>query len=104
MIHVLDAMGRCRQGCDYTRDGDTRWPHRYDERLYRGGRFEFRWDRPKLTVYRAADPGFGFVLNRYPGIVIGIALRVNRRVFGLTWGRPRWERLDAPAGHDESGQ
>jgi len=45
--------------------------------------------RPKLTVYRAANPrAFKLVLNRYPGSVIGVAAQMWGRVLSLTWGTP----------------
>ena len=48
-----------------------------------------RWRRPKLTVYRAADPRhFAVTLNRYPGVVIGVAMQIRLRVWSLTWRTP----------------
>jgi hypothetical protein len=52
-------------------------------------RFAFEWRRPRLTVYRAADPRrLHLVLNRYPGVVIGLCLQVRHTAFSLTWGAP----------------
>ncbi|MEW2474628.1 hypothetical protein AB0875_12635 [Micromonospora gifhornensis] len=52
-------------------------------------RCTFQWARPRVTAYRAADPRtFAVRLNRYPGVVIGAAVQIGRRVFGITWGRP----------------
>lgn len=54
-----------------------------------GYRFEFRWARPRLTTYRAAPPKrAALVLNRYPGVVIGVGLVLGSRVLSLTWGKP----------------
>lgn len=52
-------------------------------------RHEFHWKRPRFTTYRAADPRpLSVRLNRYPGIVIGISVKVGHRALGLTWGAP----------------
>lgn len=51
-------------------------------------RHAFAWRVPKVVVYRAADRRrFGVTLNRYPGVVIGVAVQVGRRVVSLVWGR-----------------
>ena len=52
-------------------------------------RCQLLWIRPRLDTYRAAERRrFQVVLNRYPGIVIGVAVQVGQRVVGLRWGRP----------------
>lgn len=40
-------------------------------------RFRFHWARP-----------LAFFWNRYPGVVIGLAVQVGSKVAGVTWGRP----------------
>lgn len=65
-----------------------------DYQLYRQGkpyhyRHAFQWRRPTAIVYTAATPHrFHVMLNRYPGVVIGIALQIGRRVLSILWGRP----------------
>lgn len=50
---------------------------------------------------RAARPLTGFVLNRYPGVVIGVALYVRGRGLSFLWGRPgAVVELTAPAGEE----
>lgn len=51
-------------------------------------KFAFQWRRPTVDWLRAADRHWGFVLNRYPGCVIGIAFFLGRRGVGFRWGRP----------------
>jgi hypothetical protein len=52
-------------------------------------RFEFEWRRPTVILYAAADRHLLRVtLNRYPGVVIGIAVHIGRRVLSIVWGRP----------------
>lgn len=46
-----------------------------------------RLHRPKFYRYRVADPGLGFVWNRYPGAVIGAALRIGAHAYCVKWGR-----------------
>lgn len=42
-----------------------------------------------LLVYRTADRPPLVKLNRYPGVVIGVAFRVGaRRCLSITWRRP----------------
>jgi hypothetical protein len=68
----------------------TEWrPIRLDEVLPRN-RAEFHW--PKFYRYRVADPGFRPVLNRYPGVVIGVGLVVGRYVYCVKWA---WARVRA---------
>lgn len=56
-------------------------PYRY--------RHAFHWRFPKALVYVASESRrFHVSLNRYPGIVIGIAFQVGRRVLSIVWGRP----------------
>lgn len=57
--------------------------------------FKFEWRVPKVVIYRAGAPAPGEVvrrwhlgLNRYPGVVIGVAGRCGSWVFSLVWGRP----------------
>lgn len=55
--------------------------------------------RPKIVIYRVADPGLRFVLNRYGGVhgsggvVIGIALVVGARCVSLVWAQPASKRV-----------
>lgn len=43
----------------------------------------------RLLVYRTAGRPPLVVINRYPGIAIGIAFRVGaRRCLSITWRRP----------------
>lgn len=52
--------------------------------FYRGGgRFQWRW--PKVDLLHNADPHWGFLLNRYPHNVIGMAVCVGRRAVGVRW-------------------
>lgn len=68
--------------------------HCHDGVTYKDGRpyvyrfaFEPRW--PKAIVYRAAESRrFRISLNRYPGVVIGIAFQAGARVLSVLWGRP----------------
>lgn len=55
------------------------------ERPYK---FAFEWRRPTIVYVTAADPHWGLVLNRYPGVVIGVALYLGRWGLSLLWGRP----------------
>lgn len=47
----------------------------------------FRWRRPRFTAYRAADDvrGWRAGFNRYPGVVIGAFVQLDRIVVGVTW-------------------
>lgn len=53
-------------------------------------RFEFEWRRPKMVKVTSArdfrTPRL--FLNRYPGVVIGIAAYYRQRGLSLLWGRP----------------
>lgn len=53
-------------------------------------RFAFKWRRPAVrTVTSARDFRWPRVmLNRYPGIVIGVAAYYRHRGLSLLWGRP----------------
>lgn len=54
--------------------------------------FHREWRRPRLTVYRAAEPRrLHAVWNRYDTCTIGAALQISGRVFSLVWARPRAE-------------
>lgn len=45
--------------------------------------------RPRLTIYRAANPRrFQAMWNRYPGCIIGAAVQIRGRVLSLTWASP----------------
>jgi hypothetical protein len=76
--------------------------HCHDGKEYKNGRpyayrhaFQLRW--PKAIVYRAADRRrFHVALNRYPGVVIGVALQVGVRVLSIVWGRPG-RTIEVPA-------
>lgn len=73
---------------------DERAIHNHGNQTYLAGRpygwrVAFEWRRPKVHTYRAADPRpFAVHLNRYPGVVIGIAFQLGRRVLSILWGRP----------------
>jgi hypothetical protein len=72
-----DVALHCHDGKDY-KDGR---PYFY--------RFAFEPRRPKAVVYRAAESRRLHVsLNRYPGVVIGVAFQVGARVLSVLWGRP----------------
>jgi hypothetical protein len=68
--------------------------HCHDGETYKDGRryvytFTFEPRRPQAHIYRAAvRRRFHVGLNRYPGVVIGIAFQVGSRVLSLTWGSP----------------
>lgn len=68
--------------------------HCHDGQTYRNGRpyayrFAFQWRRPVARIYTAAvRRRFAVSLNRYPGVVIGVALQTGQRVLSLVWGRP----------------
>lgn len=53
-------------------------------------RCAFEWRLPpKLVAYRTADRyRLKFILNRYPGVVIGAGVVIGNRAFGVVWGRP----------------
>jgi len=44
------------------------------------------WHWPKFYRYEVADPGFRAMLNRYPGVVIGIAFVAGRYAYCVKWG------------------
>ncbi len=73
---------------------DERAVHCHGAQAYLNGqpynwRFAFEWRRPKVVTYRAAQRRhFAVALNRYPGIVIGIAIQSGARVVSIVWGRP----------------
>lgn len=69
--------------------------HGHDGKMFKDGRpytyrfaFKPRW--PKAVVVRTAvSPAPRFVLNRYPGVVIGFAVRLRgNRALSVLWGRP----------------
>jgi hypothetical protein len=68
--------------------------HNHGNQTYRNGRpyeyrFAFRWSRPRVRAYKAAERRrFSVGLNRYPGVVIGVGLQIGRRVLSVTWGSP----------------
>lgn len=68
--------------------------HNHGNQTYRNGqpyawRHAFEWRRPAAHVYVAAERRrFSVGLNRYPGVVIGAALQIGRRVLSVVWGRP----------------
>ncbi len=68
--------------------------HCHDGKTYRNGRrveikFRFEWRVPKVVVCTAADRPPLMGLNRYPGVVIGIAIRlIGNRYMSVLWGRP----------------
>jgi hypothetical protein len=57
-------------------------------------RFAFEWRWPVIRYVTAADHQglLNIVLNRYPGIVIGVAVYSGHRGLSLLWGRPGKER------------
>jgi len=67
--------------------------HNHGNQTYRNGRpygwrFAFEWRLPRIVLVRPARRQFSVVLNRYPGVVIGIAVYFGRRGLSLLWGRP----------------
>ena len=80
--------------------------HNHGNQTYRDGRpygwrCAFEWRRPHATVYTAANPRrLAVHLNRYPGIVIGIAFQAGRRVLSIVWGRPGRIIDDVAASND----
>lgn len=54
-----------------------------DEWYRRGG--NFRWMRPRFNVYRPADTRRRVLLNRYPHNVIGAAVVMFGRCWGIQW-------------------
>jgi len=70
-------------------------PYRY--------RHAFHWRRPFAHVYVAAvRRRFAVNLNRYPGVVIGVAFQVGRRVLSVVWGRPG-RTIEIPTHPDTRG-
>jgi hypothetical protein len=72
---------------------------------YRAGRpvdlrFGFQWTRPRAAVIHLAERHrFRIALNRYPGVVIGVAIQVGTRALSILWGRPGkpiWVPLGSP--------
>lgn len=55
------------------------------EEFYRGK--PFRWTWPRFNVYRPADTHRRLLLNRYPHAVIGVAVVVFGRCWGVQWKR-----------------
>lgn len=52
-------------------------------------RCAFEWRRPALKLVTAADrQPLRLVLNRYPGVVIDVALYFRHRGLSLLWDRP----------------
>lgn len=52
-------------------------------------RFRFHWRRPTARVYTTAERAPWAILNRYPGCVIGVGLKVGRRrQLSIVWGKP----------------
>lgn len=52
-------------------------------------RYAFHWRIPGALIYTAATRRrLHVTLNRYPGVVIGIAFQVGSRVLSIVWGRP----------------
>ena len=49
----------------------------------------FRWCLPRFTSYVPADPTRRVLLNRYPHAVIGVAVVVFGRCWGVRWKRTR---------------
>lgn len=47
----------------------------------------WRWMLPRFNVYRPADRKPRALLNRYPGAVIGAAVVVFGRCYGVRWKR-----------------
>jgi hypothetical protein len=68
--------------------------HCHDGLTYKDGRryewrCKFAWRWPKVVVCHAANRPPLVMLNRYPGIVIGIAIRLRgTRYLSVLWGRP----------------
>lgn len=52
-------------------------------------RYAFHWRIPTAVLYTAAvRRRVHLSLNRYPGVVIGIAVQIGTRVLSIVWGRP----------------
>lgn len=51
-------------------------------------RFAFEWRRPAIRRVTAAEQVTGLRLNRYPGVVIGVAAYIRGHGLSLLWGRP----------------
>jgi hypothetical protein len=68
--------------------------HCHDGLTYKNGRrveirFRFRWRRPRAVVVTTADRAPWAVLNRYPGVLIGVAFKLGaHRMLSVLWGRP----------------
>ncbi len=77
--------------------------HAHDGLTYKDGRryeyrFHFEWRKPHAVVYTTAARAPWVKLNRYPGVVIGVALKAGRRrVLSILWGRPG-KAYEVPAG------
>lgn len=52
----------------------------------------FRWRWPRVTVYNPADTRPRALLNRYPDDVIGAAVVLFGRCWGVTWKGSRRAR------------
>lgn len=49
----------------------------------------FAWRVPRIVLYKAADRcRFRVSLNRYPSVVIGVAVHIGQHVLSVVWGRP----------------
>ncbi len=55
-------------------------------------RNRIEWHRPQFYRYLVAAPGLRFMLNRYPGVVIGLAATVGRYAYCVKWGWARTRR------------
>jgi hypothetical protein len=76
----------CNDVAVHSHDGGVTLRRAGREYSYRHA-FSFR--RPRVHGYRAATVRPVAVrLNRYPGVIIGIAVQVGTRVLSLVWGAP----------------
>jgi hypothetical protein len=77
--------GRCSASAHSRRPPMADTPHPRN-------RAEFH--RPQFYRYHVANPGFRFVLNRYPGVIIGAALVAGRYAYCVkwAWAQPKADR------------
>lgn len=72
----------------------THWAGTPDARDYLHGRpytyrHAFQWRIPAAVIYKAAERRrIRVALNRYPGVVIGVAVQIGHSVLSILWGRP----------------
>ena len=84
MINPTDTDRCCDDIALHCHDGLTfKDGRRYETKC------RFEWRRPAAVVVRTADRCPWAKLNRYPGIVIGVVVKIgSRRGLSILWGRP----------------